>query len=454
MTSKETKSAETLPVTDDIPRDSFVDVHDVAVGTFVGDYRITGELGSGTMGFVRHARDEKLERDVAIKFIRPEYLVVDSALTRFQEEARTMASVRHPNVVTVYSVGDHAGAPYFVMEYIAGSNLEQWLADNGALPVETDEGVGILREICKGVSAIHDVGAIHGDIKPSNVLVSVRGEIVVADLGLARFLRRDSTGERKASLTGTPAYMAPEILLMRGLEPELAVRADVYSLGVMAYELLTGQLPFQSAELVELLNMHATLPPPPPTSVSDLPPCFDDVLLRALSKDPALRTESIRAFREDLERALESARTTFANESIVVLDDDEDFAEFVRTTLEAALPGADLHVFHTPAKALEAIPLLRPSAVVTDLSMPDINGVEVLAAIKSSSEGRTIPVIVMTAVGGAKDWQVLEKLGADAFFPKPIRGPELVEAVRSAVSRRNLPFSLPPPSIKPGSDDD
>jgi serine/threonine-protein kinase len=409
----------------------------VQIGTVVADsYRVIGRLGEGAMGVVLLARDERLERPVAIKLVRPEMLRSETAQQQFRAEARAMARVSHPNVVTIFASGDHDGMPYFVMEYIPGMDLETWTAALGGPPVPVDVGVAVVREICAGVRAIHRAGAVHGDLKPTNVLVGEDNRVVVSDLGLARFLGETSVGSR-AEVVGTPAYMAPEILEMRAPPPELAPRSDVYSLAVLAYELLTGALPFDAPDLVSLLNKHATVPPPPPSSVSELSGAFDDVLLAALTKDPALRTESVEHFADALDDAVANTRRSSSAPTIVLLDDDPDFLDFAAAALEEGLPGASISRFTRHEPALEAI-AAGASAAVIDLSMPDVNGLEVLAAIRERERGRHVPVAVVTAVGGAKDWKVLSTLGAEAFLAKPVSPSELVRTVRQLVGRSSL----------------
>jgi serine/threonine-protein kinase len=213
--------------------------------TFAGVYRAERILGQGAMGVVLLCRDIRLEREVAVKFIHPEYVTSPESHQRFLDEARAMARVRHENVVEVFAFDEHEGVPYFVMEYVPGQHVEDWLRRYKGVP-SIDEVVGILDQVCRGVAAIHKAGTVHRDLKWTNVLVGPAFRIAVTDLGLARTLDRASKPDSD-TVSGTPAYMAPEIVIGTPLPANLQDRADVYSLGVMAFELLTGRLPFESS---------------------------------------------------------------------------------------------------------------------------------------------------------------------------------------------------------------
>jgi serine/threonine protein kinase len=295
-------------------------------GTLIGGcYRVVGPLGTGSMGIVLLARDEALDRPVAIKFVHS-HLLSAPFRDRFIAEARTMARVNHPNVVQVHAFGEHDGAPYFVMEYVDGFTLERWIARNPDSR-EVDVLLAILGELCRGVSAIHGSGAVHHDIKPSNVLLDAALRPRVADLGLAVFHRDGSPTQRE--IVGTPTYMAPEIAFSNDLDPQLRSRADVYSLACVAYELFSGRPPFDGTGNIGMLLQHATKPVLPPSSFRpDLPPELDRALLAALAKDPRHRTPSAEAFRQDLVAACRKEREPVR---VLVAEDDDDFRDALRS---------------------------------------------------------------------------------------------------------------------------
>jgi len=175
-------------------------------------YVVEGMIGRGGMGVVLLAEDERLQRKVAIKLINPDFAHRERAVQRFFKEARTMAGLRHQNVVQIHALGEHEGVPYFVMELVDGITVADWLLqhDPGGAPPHIDEALGILEQVCRGLQAIHGIGILHGDIKPGNVLIGPLFRVAVTDFGLVR--DRDSA-DAGTSIVGTPAYIAPEVVL-------------------------------------------------------------------------------------------------------------------------------------------------------------------------------------------------------------------------------------------------
>ena len=406
---------------------------------FASTYRLTRMLGEGAMGVVFLARDVRLERDVAIKLIHPDYVSSPESHQRFLEEARAMARVRHPNVVEIYAFDERDGAPYFVMEYVPGMHVEAWLEKRKGTPLSIDEAVGILDQVCRGMSAIHRAGTIHRDLKWTNVLIGPAFRVAVADLGLARLLdrpRHDSSG----TVSGTPAYMAPEIVLGSAVPLGMHDRADVYSLAVMTYELLTGRLPFETDDATEMMTLHVEKEAVPPSEIRpDLPSAFDAVILRALIKDPARRTISADAFRRELLEARESASQAVGGLRMLIADDDPAFAALVAETLAFAFPGADLVVASDGLAALAAVDEKPFALAVVDLDMPQLNGIELTAALQGNPLSENMPIIVATASGGAPDWRLLQSLGASGFLVKPIDANALVAMARGVIARARSP---------------
>lgn len=267
----------------------------------LGDAYVLGKLlGAGGFARVFAARDTRLERNVAVKMLRPDLASSGEALERFQREARALAGVRHPNVIDVYTVGDADGAAYFVMPLVEGTSLRELMDREGK--VEIEEARRILVEACRGLEAAHRAGVIHRDVKPANVLLE--GEerrVLLTDFGIARALEVEET---EAGLTmgggfvGTPRYMSPE----QAAGDRVDVRSDVYSLGMVGYEMLAGRPPFMSRTTHALILDHvANEPPELRTLRPDCPEDLARVTHRALAKDPGERWQSS----EELARALE-----------------------------------------------------------------------------------------------------------------------------------------------------
>jgi len=414
----------------------------VAIGTLVdGRYRVLRRLGAGGSAMVYEAVDVELDRHVALKLVLSgEARDDDAAYRALRAEARVMARVEHRNVVGIHAIGRFEGVPYFAMELIDGPDLERWLERAGSLPLALDEAVELLAQVAAGVAAIHEAGSMHGDLKPSNILVDPTGRLVVSDLGLARTIERDKVTQT-LPFAGTPAYMAPEVLRMERVPPEMMARVDVYSLAVMAYELLTGVPPFDADDLVSIMNMHATVEPTPPSRLRpELGETVDDLLLAALAKDPRLRLESVAALIDGL-RAQQRRSAAASRIRVAIVDDDPDFIAFACESLEAGMPGVAISTFASGAAALEGIPAAPPDLALVDLRLPDHSGLEVLASLRGQLP-RATPIAVVSAVGDARDRAVLEKLGASEYLEKPIEAHALVRAVRRMLGWGSLP---PPP---------
>ena len=256
-----------------------------APGVIVAErYRIVAILGRGGMGEVYRAEDLKLSQVVAIKFL-PEALTRDAAaLTRFHSEVRVARQVSHPNVCRVFDIGDAEGIPFLTMEYVDGEDLASLVRRIGRLP--QDKAAEISRQICAGLAAAHERGVVHRDLKPANIMLDGAGKIRITDFGLAGIAASIQGAEVRA---GTPAYMAPEQLSGK----EVTTKSDLYSLGLVMYEVLTGKRAFEAATLPELLKAREEgMFTNPSTLVRDLDPLLERAILRCLEKDPSKRPAS------------------------------------------------------------------------------------------------------------------------------------------------------------------
>ncbi|HEY2410520.1 MAG TPA: protein kinase [Polyangiaceae bacterium] len=412
---------------------------DLAVDPQPGDrigehYRIVRSIGNGAMGLVLLANDELLERFVAIKLIRS-HLLSKTFRERFVLEARAMAKVNHPNVLPVYAFGEHRGMPYFVMEYVPGPTLYQWRVEHG-LP-DIDVVLRILDEVCEGVSAIHAAGAIHRDIKPTNLLLDQRLHARVADLGLAQPMYAGSAKET----VGTAGYLAPEIIRDDDLRAPASERSDVYSLACVAYELLVGQSPFFADEDCDLMEMHVRRPIPRPSDVRpELPRAFDDVLLRALAKNPFERTASVELFQKGLHLAREAALTP---RRILVAEDNADFRELLALGLGREFPSAEIECVSDGRALIDAFDRAPASLVLVDFQMPVIDGLTATAMLRLRPQSESVPIIVLTGSGGPQDWALLKSLGADRFIIKPIHLDDMLDTIRHVLRERTALRSEP-----------
>ena len=249
-----------------------------------GRYRIVALLGKGGMGEVYRADDLTLDQPVALKFLPEAWARNPDAIARFRNEVRVARQVSHPNVCRVYDLGEVEGLWFLSMEYVDGEDLGSLLRRIGRLPA--DKALEIARKLCAGLAAAHDKGILHRDLKPANIMLDRRGQVVLTDFGLAAL-----AGEiARADITsGTPAYMAPEQLAGE----EVTIRSDIYSLGLVLYEIFSGKLPFESDTLAGLQRARReTSPQSLTTLVHDLDPAVERVILRCLQAKPELRPAS------------------------------------------------------------------------------------------------------------------------------------------------------------------
>ncbi|SBT48380.1 Stk1 family PASTA domain-containing Ser/Thr kinase [Micromonospora narathiwatensis] len=293
-------------------------VADTLLGSLIdGRYRIRGRVARGGMATVYTATDERLERTVAVKIIHPTQAPearsrMAGFVERFTDEAKTIARLTHPNVVAVYDQGTHGGLPYLVMEYVRGRTLRDVLAERRRL--HPDEALAIAEQMLAAIAAAHRAGLVHRDVKPENVLVAeaptggtfnlVDSVVKVADFGLARAVEASAEEENGNQLMATVAYVAPELVTEGHADP----RTDVYSAGIVLFEMLTGRVPYDGDRPVDVAWQHVDRDvPAPSTLVPSLPKILDDLVCRATRRDPnarpadagALLTEA-QAAREDL----------------------------------------------------------------------------------------------------------------------------------------------------------
>lgn len=264
-------------------------------GARVGPYQILGELGQGGMATVYRAYQPALEREVALKIL-PEFLLAEPGFkTRFHREAVAVARLQHPNILSVFDHGEHEGVTYIVSEYIEGGTLAARL---GA-PIQLDYCVRMLRPIADALDYAHGEGVVHRDVKPSNILLDRRGVPILSDFGLARLAEtRDSERLTQTGATvGTPTYMAPE----QCAGEEAGPPADIYALAVIAYEMITGRVPFSAPTPLGVMSAHQLKPPPPPRKMNpSLPAVVEEPMLAGLAKDPADRPATAMDFVEAL----------------------------------------------------------------------------------------------------------------------------------------------------------
>lgn len=422
--------------------------------TVAGTYRVEAVLGRGGMGTVYLVYDKWLDRHDALKVIAPPWLEDPEAAANFNQEARALAKLKSPHVVKVHIFGQYEDSYYFVMEYVRGRSLRAILAEheasNATLPLRRT--ITILSQIAEGLETVHAAGLIHRDVKPSNIIIQDdTGLPVLVDFGLA------VPGEliNSNKLAGTPQYMAPEQIMPSG---KITPRTDIYSLGCVAFELLTGQRPFRVPSNPDLARQVIQKPAPLVSSIRPELAVFDDVIARALAKTPEERFASVSAFRSALVDAdarlgkpIRPARDAhkpsepppMRNDGklhVLVIDDDPVFRKIASSAVQFVF---QLNVVvATAASGLEAIERAErdlPDIVLLDYDMPGLNGAETLSHLRAMPGGDRIRVLVMSGWVSDLERSRFSALGVKDFLVKPIENRQLAERVSDIAKRLTRP---------------
>jgi cyclic di-GMP phosphodiesterase len=419
----------------------------VREGTTLGQYRVVERIGRGGMATVYRAYHPALDRYVAVKVL-PEFFAEDpSYRERFQQEARSVARLKHPNILEVFDFGYEDAVAYLVFELVEGGTL----ADRVGRPMDLREVIHLLEPVASALDHAHAHGILHRDIKPSNILMHKDGTPVLADFGLAKMAGSMRRLTSSGTVMGTPEYMSPE----QAADEPIGPQADRYSLAVVAYEMLTGRVPFQADTPAAVLLSHVTKAMPATRELrGELSAHIEDVLRRALAKIPEDRFPSAAEFVAALkpaawpsrpadEAVLPATRRLVRAERLpVVLVVDDGAAN--RELIEACLAGVECEVrtAEEGLSALRAIFTSPPDLVLLDVQMPGMDGYEVCRRIKANAASRLLPVVMITSLDHTSDRIRALEAGADDYMTKPVDRVELVARVRSALRLKSLYDSL------------
>ncbi|WP_062105119.1 Stk1 family PASTA domain-containing Ser/Thr kinase [Bacillus niameyensis] len=299
-----------------------------------GRYKVLRLIGGGGMANVYLAHDMILDRDVAIKTLRLDYVNEDEFIRRFQREAQSATSLTHENIVSIYDVGEENDIYYIVMEYVDGMTLKQYIQNYHPIPIE--KTIDIMKQLTSAVAHAHQNHIVHRDIKPQNILIDHRGNVMITDFGIAMALSATSITQTN-SVLGSVHYLSPE-QARGGMATK---KSDIYSLGIVMFELLTGRLPFsgESAISIALKHLQSDTPSPKRWDPS-IPQSVENIVLKATAKDPFIRYESAEEMQSDLETALDPNRV---NEGKFVIPEDNDATKAIPIITSENYPGTDDH---------------------------------------------------------------------------------------------------------------
>jgi two-component system LytT family response regulator len=434
-------------------------IDSIVPGATVGHYRIVSSLGSGGMGAVFLADDTRLGRRVALKVLPPALAADPELMQRFEQEARLASALTHPNVATIYEIGvDQTDTKrplrFLAMEYVEGRPLSERIREG---PLKTSEIVAIASEIADALDDAHSKGIVHRDIKPANLMLTPRGRVKILDFGLAKqALTPNSPAESRDTLLmtsvgvvmGTVAYMSPEQALGR----EVDGRSDLFSLGVVLYEMATGRIPFSGANMQETMaHLLQSIPEATARFNYDVPQELDRVIRKCLEKDAGRRYQSARELLVDLknlDRDTGASRVASpadvsvpARLKVIIVDDEELARQLLREYLQS-IPGIEVVAECANGfAAVKAISEHKPDLVFLDVQMPKLDGFEVLELI-----GRDVAVIFVTAY----DQYAMKAFDAHAvdYLLKPFSLDRLQTALERARQRlgRETSQKMPAPA--------
>lgn len=397
-----------------------------------GVYEIIKLLGRGGMGQVFEAHDHLLNRRVAIKAAWPNPLTPP-----LRNEARALAAFQHPSLVSVHTLGEHRGIDYLVMERVYGVSLTQH-ADTrweSGQSFSASEVVQILLPAAEGLSVVHRAGLVHRDIKPDNIMLTPVHRVVLMDFGLV-LPEFDVNGKQRVA--GSPPYMAPEALLNTAATGSGHL-VDIFGLGVLAYELLTGSRPYVGNTIREVIAAHERGRPAALAELRpDCPLALCQLVHEMLSPNPQMRNQSAEAVAWQLRAVLderprsESPQENASNApSVLIVDDDVDLAKILTFYVRQIVGPTEIRVAHDGEEALAEVLKEEPDVMLLDLHMPRMNGVELCMQLRGEGLAQNCSIISVSAGAQEHDVQLLHQLGIHHFVEK---GSNLRQRLRTVIA--------------------
>ena len=391
---------------------STAEVPQFAVGDVLNDtYELTEVLGSGGMGQVFAGHDRELNRNVAIKVCWKGF--AGDVLTR---EAQVMAAFRHPGLIAVHALGRHASVPYLVMERLYGHTLAQQLARRSH-PFTLAESLHILRGTADALTVLHGANLVHRDLKPENIMLVPPNRVVVLDFGI---VQQERNVKSSGTVSGSPHFMAPESATseMRSGDAHLV---DIYALGVLAFRMITGELPYDAPTFTEVLVKQVRAPIPDILAMQpNIPEALAELITEMLAKDPSERPHSIDFVARRLARVhwqwhgLED----LSDFSVMIVDDDQDTRDLLEATVQEAVGTARVRVAPDGVAALRMFEEEPPDLMIVDLEMPGMNGLELCMSIAHATAAHRTKIAIVSAWINENDAKMFQVFGVTEFIRK------------------------------------
>jgi len=394
-------------------------------------YEIINLIGKGGMSIVYKAHDLDLDEVVALKIMKPGMVENKEMVQRFKREIKLGRKIKHPNVCHIYDFGIVDDIVFISMEYLEGKPLSQVIQNKEQLPLEVK--LEIMNGVLVAILAAHRENIIHRDLKPSNIMLKPGYVPVIMDFGISR-IDREVGITAAGELLGTPTYMSPD--QFTGSSPDQ--RSDIYALGVIFYELFTGMLPFDGNTPIEIAMKHMKVVPPAPVTLNEnIPPTINEIIVKCLEKSPENRFQTISDIL-DLCAPLKGKSTgplprVETRKKVLIVDDDDN----IRTLIGLALRknGLDTSFAANGQEAISISLEQKPDIIVTDLMMPQMDGLQMIEFLKDNPAWKKIPLIVMSAKSDRDYIAYCKSLGISEYFVKPFDIIKFVSYIKSILQK-------------------